>query len=239
MSAGQFATDFDGSSDYYNLGGNLTGISDSKVGTASFWYDTDTFGDALYVFHSGKLFAFRNTTNTIYMRGYNAAAAKILDLRTKTTITASGWHSCLMSYDLATGTGHVYQDDVEDKNAGATLTNDLVAHSASVDWGIGATSGGSAPFNGSIAEVYFALEYLDLSVEANRRKFISASGKPVPLGPDGGAPTGTAAIIYAPDGNPVVNQGSGGNFTEVSAPVRVVGPGRKPSYAAKLIAAGA
>jgi hypothetical protein len=61
--------------------------------------------------------------------------------------------------------------------------------------------------------------HLDLSVEANRRKFISAAGKPVSLGANGSTPTGSQPIIYL--ANPTAtwqdNLGAGGNFTENGA----------------------
>ena len=83
-----------------------------------------------------------------------------------------------------------------------------------------------APWNGDIAEVYYAQEYVDLSVQANREKFISGTGtgaKPVDLGNDGSIPTGTQPLIYfrgAKDTwNAGTNAGSGGDFTMSGAVV--------------------
>jgi len=62
-------------------------------------------------------------------------------------------------------------------------------------------------------------EFVDLSIEANRRKFIDAIGKPVDLGVDGSTPTGTAPLIFL-SGTTIdwhTNKGSGGGFTEVGA----------------------
>jgi hypothetical protein len=70
--------------------------------------------------------------------------------------------------------------------------------------------------NACLAEVYINLaEYVDLSVEANRRKFISSAGKPVNLGASGSVPTGTAPIMYfkGPASAFPTNLGTGGNFT--------------------------
>ena len=64
-----------------------------------------------------------------------------------------------------------------------------------------------------------AAEYLDISVENNRRKFIDADGFPVDLGSDGSTPTGIAAIMFF-SGATVswhTNDGSGGGFTENGA----------------------
>jgi hypothetical protein len=71
-------------------------------------------------------------------------------------------------------------------------------------------------------------QFLDITVEANRRKFIDSSGNPVALGPTGENPTGTSPYIFmgnnmrAADWNTGTNNGtmtgfslSGGNFTDV------------------------
>ncbi len=72
----------------------------------------------------------------------------------------------------------------------------------------------------NLADVYIAPgQDLDLSITANRRKFIDGSGKPVSLGADGSIPTGTAPAIFLsiPHGgtpaNFANNLGTGGNFT--------------------------
>jgi hypothetical protein len=72
-----------------------------------------------------------------------------------------------------------------------------------------------------VAELYLnTKEFLDLSIEANRRKFISAAGKPADdLGASGEGPTGTNPTVFL-SGDTVTwhtNKGSGGGFTEVGA----------------------
>ena len=67
------------------------------------------------------------------------------------------------------------------------------------------------------AELYLTNEYLDLSVEANRRKFINADGTPPPLGVDGRLPTFTQPLLYmsgdATVWNAGTNKGSAANLT--------------------------
>jgi hypothetical protein len=61
-------------------------------------------------------------------------------------------------------------------------------------------------------------QYLDFTVTANRRKFISGTGTPVNLGSTGSTPTGTAPIIFL-SGSVAswhVNDGTGGGFSIVS-----------------------
>ena len=67
--------------------------------------------------------------------------------------------------------------------------------------------------------------YIDLSVEANLRKFIGAYGNPVDLGADGSTPNTTAPIVYL--GRDIAtfhtNLGTGGGFTLVgTAPTETV-----------------
>lgn len=69
---------------------------------------------------------------------------------------------------------------------------------------------------GDAADIWIAPgQFIDFSVEANRRKFISANGKPVDLGADGSTPTGTAPAVFF-SGNAsgfAINKGTGGDFT--------------------------
>jgi hypothetical protein len=74
-------------------------------------------------------------------------------------------------------------------------------------------------YKGVLGQFYFDPNYIDLSVQANREKFVSGTGasvKPVDFGTDGSTPTGTQPIIYLnnPFGTFQNNLGSGGNFTE-------------------------
>ena len=72
----------------------------------------------------------------------------------------------------------------------------------------------------SIADFYFnPTTYIDLSVTANRRKFISASLHPVDRGATGSIPTGTAPIMYQSGAvaSWQTNKGTGGGFTLTGA----------------------
>jgi hypothetical protein len=76
---------------------------------------------------------------------------------------------------------------------------------------------GNAPMvSGAFADFWFAPgQFIDFSIEANRRKFIDASGKPVYLGTNGEAPTGTAPAVLLSGGASsfATNKGTGGAFT--------------------------
>lgn len=218
---------FNGSSDYYVRGADLTDSADSKTGIFSAWVRLDG-GDAsnLTLLATDNLGCTirRVVTNKFEVRLENAASTIISTFQTANTFTSSAvWYHVLASWDLATTTTHLYIDGVSDKVDTAGPTDDVIDYT-SPNWGVGGATGGAAVFKGAFSEFYFAPgEFLDFSVEANRRKFIGADGSPANLGPDGSKPTGTAPIIYLSGGKDAfpINRGTGGSFTAVGTSLTV------------------
>ena len=75
-------------------------------------------------------------------------------------------------------------------------------------------------FVGELADVWIGVgQFLDLTVQANREKFIDANGKAADLGVDGSGPTGVAPAIFfhrdtdAPASDFASNRGTGGAFS--------------------------
>ena len=213
--------------DRLERGANLTGIAASKVGIVSCWINMKAGDGAQYhaIFeetNNGEKFHFYrwgDGNNRIQIRGKNAAGTNVLLIESSATFTtSSGWQHLLASWDLATGVGQIYVNDVSSLLAGSTLTNDNVAYTTVVtDWSIGMrTSGSLYGLDADIADLYvnFAA-HLDLSNSTNRRKFITAGLKPVDLGADGSTPTGTAPIVFQKNALASwhTNLGSGGGFT--------------------------
>jgi len=111
---------------------------------------------------------------------------------------------------------HLYMNDVSDKTVNSDSNPAFNVDYTSTNWAVGAITDGTTKLNGCLAEVYMAFgQYLDFSSSANRRKFISATGKPVDLGATGALPTGSQPTVYL--NNPAAsfgtNKGSGGDFT--------------------------
>lgn len=221
-----YAYDYDGTNDYATRGANLTGAADGKQGTFSFWFRVDGgAGTRRTIFSTWMGTAFvqfeLNTSNKFVVFGDTGGATQ-LSLITAGTFAADGatWHHAMVSYDLATpGARHVYIDGVSD-------LVQLVFNNATLDYTTGNAAVGALPtdgslkWNGALSEIYGHMgvsAYIDLSVEANRRKFITAQGKPAFLGTNGEIPLGVQPLLYAPTGNPVTNAGSGGNFTLTGA----------------------
>ena len=215
------SADFDGVNDYMLRGGGLTGAADSKSGILSAWIRLDGLGpNIINATGNNFIFVLRAGDQKFGIGGENAAGTEILLLITNTVYGAAAtWLHVLASWDLATASAHLYVNDVDDLAAGSTLTDDSIDYTLA-NWAIGATVAGTGLVDSALAELYFAPgQYLDFSLVSNRRKFISASGKPVSLGATGSLPTGTAPIIYqrVADGAAVAtfatNLGTGGDFS--------------------------
>lgn len=221
------AANFDGTNDYMARGAGLTGAVDGKTGILSAWLRFDggvnysiltgstTLGGATLRFNFSRNGG--QMTVNVQNSGGTAAVANIL--------TAGGygngssWWNFLFSWNAATGAKFAYTNDAADLS-GLSLTTDVNAGYALADWAVGAFPSGVSKFNGCVAELYFAPgQYLDFSVTENRRKFITALGKPAFVGTDGSYPTGTAPLIYfhladteAP-ADFALNRATGGNFS--------------------------
>lgn len=215
------AADFDGTNDYLTRGADLTGIADGKAGALSFWVRIDGGDGGTMDIVGGTSFfrCLKNTSNQFSVLGFTSAGGgAILSIRTSGAYTAGAtWLHVLASWDLATAAAHLYINDVSDL-VSTTLTDDTINYTAG-EFAVGAFNTGVLKFNGCIAEAWFNTAYIDFSVEANRRKFIDADGKPVDLGADGSTPTGGAPLVYLhlDDGEAVanfaVNAGTGEGFT--------------------------
>ena len=211
------ASDFDGTNDYVTRGADATGLADGKAGTLSLWIRVDggdganrrILATAAAAPRFQLLFA---AANTISLSGRNAAGTLILNKLTADTYASGAvWYHILASWNLAAATSHLYVSNVAPSLAINTNTDDTIDYTQG-NFSIGALTDGAEKFNGCIAELYFSPTYIDLSVAANRRRFISDTGKPVPLGWTGRLPTGTSAIIYHPDGN-ATERGTAGTWT--------------------------
>lgn len=219
------AVDFDGTNDYLLRGSALTGAVDSATGIFSVWLRFDG-GDGseqgIWRDNESRFTIVRQTTNTLRVQLRNSAGTSSLTFDTVGTLTAGGtWKHILASWNTNFSAGnkvtHLYVSDVSDKTVISDASGTFnVDYTPSTNVAVGATTAGVSKFNGCMAELYVAIgQFLDFSDSANRRKFISAIGKPVDLGADGSLPTGSAPIVYL--NNPAAsfgtNKGTGGDFT--------------------------
>ena len=209
------ANTYDGTNDYLTRG-DLVGNADGKTGILSLFIDLNggDGADMRIVAATGAtVFVERDSSNKFHIICKNSAGTTILELWTTITYVASGgWIHLLASWDLANAKTHLYITDVDREDTGLTIkTNDTIDYTVT-NWAIGAATNGVQKVNACLTQVYFKNTYLDFSVTANRRKFITSLGKPADLGTDGSDPTGAIPLIFLKTGDEV-NSGTGGNFT--------------------------
>lgn len=205
------AATFDGANDFMHRGAGLTGASDGKVGSLSFWFKSSAssagifsgtnYGEHLDVVLSG---------GGIEVDGYDSGGTlQLRILSTGTSYNDNAWHHCAISWDLTGATGNVYVDGVSDKTwpTGNNVNLDLTA----ADWLFGGRANESLLYTGCATEFMMWFQYIDWSVASNLEKVYQA-GAPVNPGSTGTLVNGSQPIVYfrAWSG---VNAGSGGNFT--------------------------
>jgi hypothetical protein len=225
------AADFDGSNDYMNRGA-LTGQAATKTGIFSAWFRLDSGAVGGDLFNAADLGAgweilrvrVASTFGQININGNNVAAGDGFQISATMTVSTQTWYHVLASWDTLNNLTHLYVNDVNEKDSGATV-NQNIDFGLVDSWTVGAyeqdvSFGGGGFVDACIAEVYCAPgQFLDFSTESNRRKFISATGKPVDLGTTGSTPTGSTPLVYLHlgDGESVsnfaTNRAGTGNFT--------------------------
>jgi len=220
------AADFDGTNDSLERGGGLTGVVDAGTGILALWghfNGGDTTEQILFDTPGGTVRCIRTlVAATNFLSIVLAGGAFTTHFRTTTAINiATGWFSMLAAWDnniVINKIRHLYINDVSDIAFIGGSDDAFLVDYTQTNWGVGARVGGVSRMNGCLSEVYFAPgQLLDFSITANRRKFIDAAGKPVPLGSNGSNPTGTAPAIYLNNSAAgfQFNKGTGGNFTTV------------------------
>lgn len=226
------AVDFNGSTDYVSRATAFSGAPNTGQMLLSAWFRTDGGAgtNRFFIGFSGssELALGFSPDNKLYVTFYNGTLGSALYQRSLAAYPVdTNWHHILLSVDHNAPVGsrfsQLYIDDVDAHelygDIGPAFTIDYGSFSSGRV--IGAYWSGAANYNGALSEVFIAPgQKLDLSVESNRRKFISSLKKPVSLGSDGSAPTGVAPLIYLknPAATVNLNAGTGGNFTINGSP---------------------
>lgn len=217
---------FDGTNDFLSRDAQLTGVTDSDSILLSLWWKIAGADGSNNMFHSTQgtqVVAKRNANNKIQFSCFSIPLGPRWNVETVTAydlINNPGWHHLLVAAQFdATPVGQLFIDDVEASLTTFTALNEGLIDWTDSDYFVGATAAGAQKMNGDLSEVYVTDEFLDISIEANRRKFIDANGFPVDLGSDGSTPTGTAALEFFSGSTDAwhTNKGSGGGHTENGA----------------------
>lgn len=216
------ACQFDAAGDYLSRASAFSNSPNTDNGLLSFWYRATafdgTFGDTILENNNVGVISHAQGTNV--MRITNQPTDYIMD--TSSGASTATWYNILASWDF-TGSSvlHLYRNDTDVLSVIQAHDGGAVDYSAVTAWKVARLGADSSfSFDGAIAEFYFAPnQFIDLSVVSNRRKFISASGKPVNLGTDGSAPTGSVPLFYLhlDDGETVnnfaTNRAGNGDFS--------------------------
>jgi hypothetical protein len=217
-----------GTDTFAHRNGGLTGAADGKQATGSFWFFANANTGGNQTLFAGETtlngattrFSIRLVSGIFRITGTTSAGTLTLDMRNTTAIQSGSWYHTLFSFDLtSTALRHLYIDDVSSLNA-VTYANNAIDYTLA-DWSFGALADGTEHIDDETiyADFWLSLNtYVDFSVAANRRKFISANGNPVYLGTIGQAPGfGTPLVYFGNAGTAFkTNLGTGGGFTTVA-----------------------
>jgi hypothetical protein len=225
---------FDGTNDYLVRASDFTGNADSKKFTICGWFANLNSGSGLtpqiwiagdFTGGNAGFSVNAQSSGLINISGSNAAGGGILQvLSTAGALPSSAtWKWLGISIDMANSSqSKIYVNDTDVTATPSTFTNDTFDLTKSIHY-CGATNSGSGAFNllqSDVAELWVGYgQHIDFSIEANRRKFVTSSGKPTFLGADGSTPTGVAPTVYFRGGASTfpTNQGTGGAMTLVGS----------------------
>ena len=209
------AVSFDGTNDYLSRSSDMTGNVDGKTFTFSCWiYQPRNSAGTLpsprpLSNGSGRFKVYGSSGSGVgsyTLRGKNTSGTIVLNATTAAKVSGDGWVHLLVSIDMASTVNRkVYINGEVSSVTWTTYTNDNIDFTDTV-WRVNSTGGQKA----RISNVFLDYTYRDLSIEANRRLFIDADGKPA----DGQADL--SPILYLPmtsADTAGTNSGTGGDFT--------------------------
>lgn len=213
--------DFDGTNDYLSRSSDLIGNADGKTFTFSCWVYESNDGETWYYYDQrvsggSQRFSFYRAASTYYLNALNSSgsAAVYTISFADAEVAAQTWTHILLSIDLtSTSKRHLYVNDVAVVPTYVAYANDSIDFTVE-RFAVGAanntTSGPTAgDFKGRLSHLYLDYQYIDLSIEANRRLFITADRKPAPN------QAALSPILYLPMRSPEtchINEGTGGDF---------------------------
>ena len=232
---GADATQFNGSTQYLNHT-NGTGFSDSGTFTFNFWVKraTDSTTERIFFVNAtggagadGRFLPGFDTSDQFILFARNSSGTELLNITCTTTpISDTNWHHILASIDLSVDDSshrYVYIDDVAQSMTVTTFVNSSIDFSGNAFTVAANSVSFTAKFFGALSELYLDTgTFINLSVEANRRKFITSGGLPADLGSDGSTPSGSSPEVYLADG--LTQTGTTTAFTATGSPTAVDGP---------------
>jgi len=217
------AIDFDGTNDYLSRSSDLVGNADGKTFTFSCWVWSENItpsGD-IYWSNNTSFAVYRQGDGTIGIAAKNSAGTTIFGAVIP-AIRQFTFFNILVSVDLSnTSNRYVFVNDSAQSVTWNVYTNDNIDFTRPDHKVCDGSAYGK--FKSRLSHVYLDYTYRDLSVEANRRLFITADRKPA------ANQSALNPILYLPLNDPTQpgkNLGTGGDFSLTGVVAR---SGRGPS----------
>lgn len=215
--------EFDGSNDYLSST-SLAGAANAKTALFSAWVKRSSAAAERIIYFdatgstNGETQLMWLANDQIQFNAYapGGTTTTLLFLTGNNALPSDGnWHHFIFSYNGADQSFSIWIDDVDLSLSPTTATDNNLTFAGMDEYLIGTVPGYATKLTACVGELYYTNEYLDLTVTANRRKFLTSGGSRANLGVDGRTPTGTAPLIYLSGGSAqfAQNFGSGGGFT--------------------------
>lgn len=183
------SVDFDGANDYVSWASDLTGNADGKTFTFSaFVYYDGTNAPRLYHTRQDGSNYFEiyiaNSTDSLSVWSVNGGTTIVGGTTGTGTLSRNTWNHILVSIDMSNSANrYIFVNDVDVTSTVGVWTyvnNNLKLANATTGPTVAAARypSASGQLKGRLAHVFLAYQYVDLSVESNRRIFITAEGTP-------------------------------------------------------------
>lgn len=218
----------DGSTQWLRRASEMDGLIDSDKFVLSAFVrldGRDASRRTILINDTERLIIDFDAANELRVVAYDSSPTILINRVTTTTFTASSTYlHVLIAVDLSVPTIQVYVNDSVEATSGALNTGTI--DFTGDGWTVGANSAGTYEIEGVLGPIFFYPGlYLDLSVEANRRLFVTADGGWVNLGANGRTPFGSTPHLYL-IGNGATefasNVGGGGAFTAAGSPEALI-----------------
>lgn len=209
--------DFDGVNDYLSRSTDLVGNVDSKTFTFSAWvYVKNSIATTSYIYVvDDDYFYVSVSPSALNVKAKNSSATIILNAGVDLinfSAYENKWINILVSIDLSnTSKRFIYINDVLQTVTWTTYTNTNIDRTRPTH-NIVSNMAGSGLYKCRCSNIFLDYTYRDLSIESNRRLFITADGKPTPTA----TLKALNPILYLPmkdSATAHINEGTGGNFT--------------------------
>lgn len=222
-----FAAQYNGTSDgaYFNASPPLSGVANGPAFTFSLHFKCTKSGSTQYLTDQDIAFFHQmDAAGQGFARWLDTADGSPLPTTSFGTGLADGnIHSIVCTADRTTGRRQIVVDRstvLNDTGYATAVDLDLATEFYLACRGSGAS--GLDHFGGYLWEFWWDDSTQD--IVTNIGKFVNADGTAADKGADGSTPTGSAPAIYAPNGLPTTNLGTGGNATAIGSPTVVARP---------------